>query len=438
LAGPYSGQDAAQLAWRSARNRRAWQAAASGDFIRKEWVMRFKGQTTALGAFALLSLALAGCVQTMDNYMPLQHPLTSGCPNCQGPNASVAANGNPAGDNGIVQTSYRSPGGLGDPRPVDSPPEGGYGCPREIQMISHPPYTVAPPDVLLLDVLRAVPKGPYRLEPLESLQIGVTNTLPNQPIAGTFVISPEGFINLGFNYGNLRVGGLSLDEAEAAIRKHLSNILREPNITLSVTQFRGLQQIAGQHLVRPDGTVSLGSYGSVYVAGMTLGQVKCEIERYLAAYLVNPQVSVDMLSYNSKKFYVIFDGAGYGQLVYALPATGNETVLDAISRVGGLVPVSSKHRIFLARPSPCDLGCNQILPVDWQAVLMGSTCTNYQVFPGDRIYVDSNCLIKIDNYLAQFLAPIERILGITLLGTTTVQSFSNNGGSGTGLIVAPR
>jgi protein involved in polysaccharide export with SLBB domain len=168
-------------------------------------------------------------------------------------------------------------------------------------MESHPAYTVAPPDVLLIDVIRAVPRGPYRLEPLEALQIAVTGTLPNQPIAGTFMISPEGTINLGFNYGSVRIGGMTLEEAEVAVRSHLNKILKGPMVTLGLIQFRNIQQIAGQHLVRPDGTISLGRYGSVYVAGFTLGQIKCELEHCLAAYLVNPQVSVDILSYNSKK-----------------------------------------------------------------------------------------------------------------------------------------
>src|SRR5258708_13444927 len=99
---------------------------------------------------------------------------------------------------------------------------------------------------------------------------------------------------------------------------------------------------------------------------MTLGQGKCEVEKYLAAYLVNPQLSVDMLSYNSKKYYVIFDGGGYGQQVFPLPITGNETVLDAISRVGGLAPASSTKKIILARPSPVPMPSNQSLPSPFQ------------------------------------------------------------------------
>jgi polysaccharide export outer membrane protein len=344
---------------------------------------------------------------------------------------------------GLVQTSYRpdgagnnmQPGNNMDPNVTGELPVPGAGFfPRELGMTSHPPRPVAPPDVLLIDAIRLVPKGPYRLEPLETLQINVSDTLPNQPIAGAFMISPEGTVNLGFNYGAVRVGGLTLDQAEVAIRKHLGGILKGPTVNLSVVQFRGLQQIRGEHLVRPDGTISLGMYGSLYVSGMNLGQIKCELEKYLAAYLVDPQLSVDLLSYNSQKYYVIFDGGGYGQQVFPLPITGNETVLDAISRVGGLAPVSSTKRIILSRPSPVQMGCNQIMPVDWQAILHGSTATNYQIFPGDRIYVPANCLIEINNRLAQVLAPLETVFGATLLGTETAQTirFFNTPGAGLG------
>ena len=62
-------------------------------------------------------------------------------------------------------------------------------------------------------------------------------------------------------------------------------------VTLALAQFRGLQQVRGQHLIRPDGTISLGVYGSVYVAGLTLGQAKCVIEKHLSQYLLDPQVA---------------------------------------------------------------------------------------------------------------------------------------------------
>jgi polysaccharide export outer membrane protein len=195
-----------------------------------------------------------------------------------------------------------------------------------------------------------------------------------------------------------------------------------------------MQNIKGEHLVRPDGTVSLGMYGSVFVAGMTLGQVKCTIENHLAAYLINPQISVDVFAYNSRKIYIVADGAGYGQQVIALPATGNETVLDAISRVQGLPAVASLKKIWVARPAPAGHPCSQVLPVDWKAITQaGQTTTNYQLLPGDRIYISSDPFICAYNWLDKLLSPVDRVLNTLLLGTVTFQSFQGNN---SGLLIA--
>ena len=99
--------------------------------------------------------------------------------------------------------------------------------------------------------------------------------------------------------------------------------------------------------------------------------------------------------------------------------------------INGLPPVSSKRHIWLARPTPAQTGCYEILPVNWEAITeAGSTETNWQIFPGDRVYVKADPLITLDNQLAKVLNPIERMLGATLLGSATVQSirgdFNNN------------
>ena len=97
---------------------------------------------------------------------------------------------------------------------------------------------------------------------------------------------------------------------------------------------------------------------------------------------------------------MITDGAGFGEQVFRFPITGNETVLDAISQINGLPAVASKRRMWVARPSPCEHCCDQVLPVDWRAITEGgSTATNYQLFPGDRVIVMANRLIEFDNQL---------------------------------------
>src|SRR5262249_47784878 len=110
-------------------------------------------------------------------------------------------------------------------------------------------------------------------------------------------------------------------------------VIEAPDILL-VESNLGLkdQPIRGQHLVRPDGSINLGIYGSVYVAGMTLEQARAAVAALLSQRVKNltvRNVSVDVLAYNSKVYYVITDGGGYGEQVVRLPITGNETVLDA-------------------------------------------------------------------------------------------------------------
>jgi polysaccharide export outer membrane protein len=284
--------------------------------------------------------------------------------------------------------------------------------------VVQPNYVIEPPDVLMIDAVRVVPMPPYHIEPLDTLAIMVTETLPQQPIAGLYTVEPEGTVNLGFTYGSVQVVDKTIEQAKAAIEAHLKTILRPGyQVTVTPAETRGRQQISGPHLVRQDGKVSLGTYGGVPVAGLTLEQAKAAIELHLSRFLLKPEVAVDVAGFNSKVYYVITDGAGFGEGVYRQPITGNETVLDAVSTIYGLPAVSSRKRIWVARPTPGRPGCDQILPVDWIAITKcGKTETNYQVFPGDRIYVEAKPIVTLDAYLSMFLAPVERILGVYLLG----------------------
>ena len=45
---------------------------------------------------------------------------------------------------------------------------------------------------------------------------------------------------------------MTLEEAKKAIQQQLK-ILKDPHVEITVAQGRGIQQIRGEHLVRPDG-----------------------------------------------------------------------------------------------------------------------------------------------------------------------------------------
>ena len=315
--------------------------------------------------------------------------------------------------------------GTGRPECCATPP----GCmmappvPREMAKTVMPPYRVEPPDVLLIEAVHIVPRAPYHLRALDLLHIEVMGTLPGAPISGLFRIEPGGTVKLGSHYGSVMLGGLLVCEAEAAIQKHLLTYLRQPIVSVTLAEISVKQQIGGQHLVGPDGTVTLGSYGSVSVAGLTLAEAREAILAHLGQYLAEPDVSIDVYAYNSKVYYVIVQGAGMGDGVYRFPVTGNDTVLDAISHINGLTQVSSK-KIWIARPTECPQ-VRQTLPVDWEQITaLGLAGTNYQLFPGDRVFIAEDKLIALDTGLGKIIAPLERIMGFTLLGTGTATRLS--------------
>jgi polysaccharide export outer membrane protein len=264
------------------------------------------------------------------------------------------------------------------------PPEG--AVPRELAKITLPPYVIEAPDQLLIEVIQRS-KVPETDDKGNEIKVDgktkmktVTAHLPVQPVSGQFQVRLDGTVGLGF-WGSVPVSGLTLDQAAAAIRAHLRQ--------------------------------------------------QEELKKY-ETNLESLTVIVDVIAYNSKRYYVIFDQGGYGEQVFPFPITGSETVLDALSNIYGLPDVASKRNIWVARRTPHPGQPWQILPVDWVGITQhGVTWTNYQVMPGDRIYVKAQKLVTIDRTLARIISPVERIFGVTLLGSSTINQLRGVNTNGT-------
>ncbi len=226
------------------------------------------------------------------------------------------------------------------------------------------------------------------------------------------------------------------EERKKALLEEKKRLLAEPPEYDGTTAELPYNPIQNQFQVRPDGTVYLGAYGTVQVAGLTTNQARLAIRSVLAKQINIDAggtredtllVLVDVAQYNSKTYYVITDGAGAGERVTEFPITGKEFVTTAIARIGGLPEEASKRNIWVARRTP-QLNEEQILPVDWVGITQwGVTSTNYQLFPGDRVYVKAQRIVTVDRTLGKLLSPVERMLGVTLLGTQTVNQIQGRG-----------
>jgi polysaccharide export outer membrane protein len=320
--------------------------------------------------------------------------------------------------------------------------------PAEMQKVSIPPYRVEAPDILSIETVNNIRPENDTLRAGDELVVRVSGLYPVDPaedqvekdfkqINGVYRIQSDGSVDLGPEYGSVVVEGLTLRKAKTVIARHLRDEtgLQDPKVAVNLPNVNGKQQITGEHLIRPDGTVSLGVYGSVYVNGMNLDQVKVAVEEHLAGFIHNPEVQVDVLAYNSKVIYIVADGGGSGESVVRVPFTGNETVLDVMSQVDGLSEVACKNYIWVARPGPHGSDVAQKMFVDWRGITQDAiTTTNYQLLPGDRIYVKADAMIAADSFIAKFTVPMSRIFGVILLGNGTVNSIKRgaNGGGNTG------
>jgi polysaccharide export outer membrane protein len=320
--------------------------------------------------------------------------------------------------------------------------------PRELDKINLPDYIVEPPDILLIKSVHTLRSTDSRLVPGDRLQIKLKNGLPIDVspdsaasqaqleaevqielgfkiVNGPYRVENDGTLDFGPSYGKVLVANMTVAEAENAIKLHLETKvgLKSPELSVELQDLESSQPVDGEHLVRPDGRVSLGIYGEVYVAGMTLNEVREAVMKHLAACgIQSPMVAVDVANYNSKTFYIISDGGGLGEQVARFPYTGNETVLDAIAQINGLSEVSSK-KIWIARPAPSDTSQAQILEVEWEDITaLGQTATNYQLMPGDRIYIQADKLIALNNTIEKMVAPIERLMGVSILGFNVVRN----------------
>ena len=162
-----------------------------------------------------------------------------------------------------------------------------------------------------------------RIEPLDVLTVWVGGTFLDRPIQKRFLVEPGGGVSLGLWYGRVGVKGLTVQEAEAAIKKHLEEILSAPDVEVlaagRATRWPGKtpnlpyhicpgdllkietggtfldQPIGGDFCVDAQGKVELGaSYGSFTVKGLTLEQAEQAITKQLKEVLSQPEVSVTL------------------------------------------------------------------------------------------------------------------------------------------------
>ncbi len=215
--------------------------------------------------------------------------------------------------------------------PAEKPSAGGESS-ADNQRSSHsaekpPPQEAAEPQHK--EGNPTVAAAPYRIKPFDLINVQVLGALMEVPIDGARLVEPDGQVNLGPGYGRVGVQDMTVDEAEAAITRHLKKLLRMPAVQVTAqgraTKFSVAvlppppyrikprdslaiqvggtppeQPIDGTFTVEPDGRLPLGpGYGRVQLKAMSLEEAQRVIDQHLRKWLRDPKVGVTLAAWKT-------------------------------------------------------------------------------------------------------------------------------------------
>lgn len=153
-------------------------------------------------------------------------------------------------------------------------------------------------------------------------------------------------------------------------------VLNHPELS---SQRVELGQISGT-TIRKDGKIHLPVVGALQAEGSTLTEFEERLRTEIARYVVDPQVSVEILRHESQKFYVLGGVLKPG----AFPVDGDTTLLEALGMAGGVPPDVDLESATVVRNG-------ELLPINLGDLLRrGDVSRNIYMRGGDLIYVPDN------------------------------------------------
>ena len=142
--------------------------------------------------------------------------------------------------------------------------------------------------------------------------------------------------------------------------------------------------------VRPDGMISVPLVGDVQAGGRVPAEVAKDIQTKLAAYVVEPQVTVLITELRSHEYLSRVRVTGAVRTPISIPYRQGMTVLDAVLAAGGVTEFAAPDRSSLYRRNG---DATDSYPVRLDSVLNhGDLSSNFKVAPGDVITVPERIL----------------------------------------------
>jgi polysaccharide export outer membrane protein len=150
-----------------------------------------------------------------------------------------------------------------------------------------------------------------------------------------------------------------------------------PEDQISVFVYQGVE-FTGQHMIRPDGKITINLVGDVQASGLTPEDLAKSIREKIKAYVNDPDVTVSVLAVRSKKYLINGEVFKPGEYLLVVPTR----VFQALVNAGGFKDFANQKKITVIHEN------NERDYFNYKEVLAGKKLDqNIWVRPGDIIVV---------------------------------------------------
>lgn len=145
------------------------------------------------------------------------------------------------------------------------------------------------------------------------------------------------------------------------------------------------EELSGQVPVRPDGKISSPLVGDIVAAGLSTQELAKLITEKLSAYVRNPEVTVIVTNPASADFLRRVRVTGAVRTPLSASYRQGMTVMDLVLQAGGITDFASPKSARLYRTID---GKTKIYPIYLDDILQrGDLKTNYMLYPSDVVTV---------------------------------------------------
>jgi polysaccharide export outer membrane protein len=302
-----------------------------------------------------------------------------------------------------------------DMRPMDfnSYGPGGYAGPARLAHLSE--YRLRPGDLMQVIYLitRRQKEGEYRLTPGDEVMIEslADPDIVRGDLTTGLKIQPDGTITLRL-IGQVHAAGLTVAQLREVLNTQYTKFFEDPAIDVTPIRTNTLAEdirnaVGGQSgfntqavevRVMPDGKIRLPGIGEVCVQGLTLSQMKREVNLRYEEIVVG-LVTEPTLIQQAPHFVHVLGQVGTPSRV---ELQGPTTVLGAIASAGGHRPEGNLRQVVVLRRAEDWRLISTML--DLQGAVYGKRPTpadEIWVRDGDVIIVPDKPITRLNNWISQ-------------------------------------